>query len=80
MKWVVFLITFIVFTTEALIHYHIGKNGTITIDMHLPSKLEMMHIIVVVLLFSWINSVLINNQRIQRFISNYLSFKTAPQT
>lgn len=69
----VFLITFIVFTTEALIHYHIGKNGAVTVDMHFPPMKEMTHIIIVVLIFSYINSVLINSESIQRLLGKVLT-------
>ena len=55
-KYAVFISTFIVFTCESFLHYNIGKNGLTTLQ--LPTLIEAVEIIGVVLVFSSINALL----------------------
>lgn len=56
---IVFIVSFIVFTLEAFIHYNIGKTSKVTLDFEIPTFKEFLHIIGVVAIFSFINSVVI---------------------
>ena len=56
---IVFVITFLVFFTEAFFHYNIGKtNGK---ALHVPTFTEFVKIAMIVGVFSYINAVLINH-------------------
>ena len=55
-KYAVFISTVIVFTCESFLHYNIGKNGLTTLQM--PTLIEAIEIIGVVLIFSGINALL----------------------
>jgi hypothetical protein len=55
---IISLITFVLFTIEAMFHFSIGKNGhndRVTIKMHKPSAGEFAQILAVVFVFSIIN-------------------------
>ena len=55
------LITFGVFVTEAMLHYSIGANkGEDTDGLQFPKGKELVQLLGVVLLFSTINSLIIN--------------------
>ena len=49
------LVTFVLFTIEALFHFTIGRKGHVTIEMHRPSPGELAQILAVVLVFSMLN-------------------------
>lgn len=60
---VISLITFVLFTVEALLHFNIGKNGNkgrVRITMHKPTPLEFIQLLAVVFVFSIINGSLIS--------------------
>lgn len=54
--WVITSVTFFVFYIEALFHYNIGKPEE---DFHLPNYQETLHIILVLLFFSLVNTWII---------------------
>lgn len=59
----IFLVTFIVFFFEAMIHYNIGWNGHkngINKTLHFPVKTELLMIIITIAIFSFINSLILN--------------------
>jgi hypothetical protein len=52
-------ITFILFYTEALIHYNIGKNGKIkSFHLEIPNKRELLNILLIILFFSILNGII----------------------
>jgi len=58
-KDIVFVITFIVFFIEALLHYNIGKVEKIE-DVRFPDRHEFIEIVTILFIFSWINTYVIN--------------------
>jgi len=59
-SFLVFLVTFLVFTFEGLLHYNIGKNGLKSYkDVILPPWKEFCKIIGVVFVFSVIDIIIL---------------------
>ena len=56
---VVFWATLGVFTVEALLHYNIGKSGLKS--MAIPPLKDIVKIVAVVMLFSWVNERVIEH-------------------
>lgn len=58
---IVFIITFCLFTAEALFHYNYGKNGDKKKEQnfHLPTKEMMLQIVLTVAFFSLLNSYIL---------------------
>lgn len=52
---IVFLVTFCVFTIEALFHYNYGKDNDIK-TFHFPDSKTLLQILVTVTIFSYLNS------------------------
>lgn len=53
---VAFIVTTVFFSLEALLHYNIGKDGKLGLS-NLPPPKEMLHIVLVVALFSFFSAV-----------------------
>lgn len=56
---IVFIITFCLFTIEALLHYNYGKNEETNTKFHFPHREDMIQIIITVALFSLLNSYIL---------------------
>ncbi len=58
--YIAFLVTFVTFLVEALLHYNVGKHGAIDLKhLEWPSGQEMWDIVKVLAIFSAINAYLI---------------------
>lgn len=55
---IVFFVTFVVFFTEAIIHYNIGNKESTTIQ--LPDSNSLFQIVITIAIFSFINSRIIS--------------------
>lgn len=54
---IVFIVTFCLFTIEALLHYNHGKDDKS--KFHLPDKEKLVDILITVFIFSFLNSRII---------------------
>jgi hypothetical protein len=54
---IVFIVTFCLFSIEALLHYNYGKEDN---KFHLPNKETMLQIFVTVSIFSLLNSYILH--------------------
>jgi H+/Cl- antiporter ClcA len=59
MKFTIICVTFCIFATEALLHYHVGKHGALFVSPHFPSFRELVYIVMIVALFSTLNGLVL---------------------
>lgn len=60
MNLIVLLTTFVLFSSEALLHYNIGKSSSLSLNtLSFPSLMETIEIVTVVFVFSLLNSYLV---------------------
>ena len=56
-KSITFAVTFVVFLLEALLHFNVGKHGTMSLsNLSLPNAMELVDIVKVLAIFSAINA------------------------
>jgi Mor family transcriptional regulator len=55
---IVFLVTFCVFMTEALLHYNYGRDNDFK-SFHFPDSKTLLQILITVTIFSYLNSRII---------------------
>lgn len=61
MNYIIFFVTFTVFLCEALLHYNIGKHGSISVStLSFPPFKEFVDIVLVLALFSFIDEMIIS--------------------
>ena len=69
MGHIVLISTFVLFTTEALLHYNIGKNAdSKSYHIYCPSLHEFFKICLVVFIFSVLNTIIVNFLSKRKFL------------